>query len=89
MQTRWYHLESRLARWPIFWLRQLSAEDVRLLALAYTYEVEIYGDAHLKRFPGTIRAHSRRPAAARMPGWGETGNDEDWEAIDQVQDAGA
>ena len=70
-------------------LHQLSAEDVRLLALAYTYEVEIYGDAHLKRFPGTIRAHSRRPAAARMPGWGETGNDEDWEAIDQVQDAGA
>lgn len=69
-------------------LHQLSTEDVRLLALAYTYEAERYGNAHLRKLPVTVRAHARRPAVARMPGWGTTTGSEDWDAIDKIQDNG-
>lgn len=69
-------------------LHQLSSEDVLLLALAYTCEAERYGISHLRKLPVTVRAHTRRPAATRMPGWGTTSNNEEWEAIDKVQDTG-
>eukprot|EP00892_Ulva_mutabilis_P007260 jgi/Ulvmu1/4906/UM020_0192.1 len=67
-------------------LHQLSAEDVRLIALLYTYEVELYGDHHLRKFPVSVRAHTKRASAARMPGWGDTCDNEEWEAIDKIQD---
>lgn len=69
-------------------LHQLSAEDVRLLALAYTYEVERFGTSHLRTVPVSIKAHCRRTAAAQMPGWGTNSNNEEWEAIDEIEDQG-
>lgn len=67
-------------------LHQLSTEDVRLIALAYTYEAELYGTDHLRTEPVPVRVQGGKTAKQKLPGWGAT--DESWEAIDKVPDEG-
>lgn len=67
-------------------LYQLSTEDVRLIALAYTYEAELYGIEHLRTEPVPVRAQGGKAAGQKLPGWGAT--DAGWEAIDKVPDEG-
>jgi RNA-binding protein NOB1 len=67
-------------------LHQLSTEDVRLIALAYTYEAELYGTDHLRTEPVPVRAQGGKTAKQKLPGWGST--DAGWEAIDNIPDEG-
>lgn len=67
-------------------LHQLSTEDVRLIALAYTYETELYGTDHLRTEPVPVRAQGGKAAKQQLPGWGAS--DAGWEAIDNVPDEG-
>jgi RNA-binding protein NOB1 len=67
-------------------LHQLSTEDVRLIALAYTYETELYGADHLRTEPAPVRAQGGKAAKQKLPGWGST--DAEWVAIDNVPDEG-
>lgn len=67
-------------------LHQLSTEDVRLIALAYTYEAELYGTDHIRTVPVPVRAQGGRTARRQLPGWGAS--DAAWEAIDKIPDDG-
>ena len=67
-------------------LHQLSTEDVRLIALTYTYEAELYGTDHLRTEPVPVRAQGGKAAKQKLPGWGTT--DAGWEEIDKVTDEG-
>lgn len=67
-------------------LHQLSTEDVRLIALAYTNEEELYGIDHLRTEPVPVRAQGGKTARQKLPGWGCT--DATWEEIDKIADDG-
>jgi hypothetical protein len=70
-------------------LHQLSLEDLRLLALAHTLEEKLHGTAHLRTAPVPVKAHAKQKVKGHLPGWGNNGHSEDWDAIDLVQDDGA
>lgn len=60
----------------------LSAVDIKLIALAHTFEVAAHGSANLRSSPPAPRTRSKGSTNARkLPGWGEEGAD--WDALDQ------
>jgi RNA-binding protein NOB1 len=69
-------------------LHQLSTEDIRLIALAYTYEAELHGIDHLRTVPVPVQTHGGRTSKGKLPGWGECENNAEWEAVDKVPDEG-
>lgn len=68
-------------------LYQLSLEDLRLLAVAYTLEQQLHGTEHLRTAPVPVRARAKRSDKAELPGWGNV-QSEEWSAIDAVRDDG-
>ena len=69
-------------------LYQLSLEDVRLLALAYTLEKQLHGTEHLRSAPVPVRSRAKRSDKDELPGWGNV-QSEEWSAIDAAWGDGA
>lgn len=67
---------------------QLSGEDLRILALTYTLEAKVHGTGHLRDAPAPVRVHTKRTVQGVLPGWGNNGASDDWDAIDSVPDPG-
>jgi rRNA maturation endonuclease Nob1 len=70
-------------------LHSLSAPDIKLIALTYTLETELYGTAHIRREPPPIAVAKKSQARMKdPPGWGRVPNPADWAGIDEVGDDG-
>lgn len=70
-------------------LHSLSAPDIKLIALTYTLEAELYGTAHIRREPPPIAVAKKSQARMKdPPGWGRVPNPADWAGIDEVGDDG-
>lgn len=70
-------------------LHSLSPPDIKLIALTYTLEAELYGTAHIRREPPPIAVAKKSQARMKdPPGWGKVANPADWAGIDEVGDDG-
>lgn len=71
-------------------LQTLSDVDMKIIALAYMLEAEIHGTSHLREHPPPLHVVSvRKLQEAQLPGWGSNvPNLAEWEALDQMSEAG-
>ena len=66
-------------------LQSLSLVDIRVIALARTYEVLYYGKDHLRDFPPPSKeGKDRVKEVSRLPGWGAQGGC--WEELDKLNE---
>ncbi|KAK4801814.1 hypothetical protein SAY86_000017 [Trapa natans] len=71
-------------------LQTLSEVDLKLIALTYTLEAQIYGTGHLRDCPPPVQTvNVRRLPEKEMPGWGSNvPNLEEWEALEHESSNG-
>ncbi|TVU33672.1 hypothetical protein EJB05_25504 [Eragrostis curvula] len=71
-------------------LQTLSDVDIKIIALAYMLEAEVYGTGHLREHPPPLRVvNVKNLGEAQLPGWGSNvPNLKEWEDLDQMSEAG-
>jgi RNA-binding protein NOB1 len=71
-------------------LQTLSDVDIKVIALAYMLEAEVYGTGHLREHPPPLReVKVKSLGEAPLPGWGSNvPNLKEWEDLDQISEAG-
>jgi RNA-binding protein NOB1 len=72
-------------------LQTLSDVDIKIIALAYMLEAEVYGGTgHLREHPPPLReVKVKSLGEASLPGWGSNvPNLKEWEELDQMSEAG-
>ncbi|GJN18793.1 hypothetical protein PR202_gb05993 [Eleusine coracana subsp. coracana] len=71
-------------------LQTLSDVDIKIIALAYMLEAEVYGTDHLREHPPPLReVNVKNLGEAPLPGWGSNvPNLKEWEDLDEMSEAG-